>query len=143
MAVAQRSRSCLLVVAAMAALVATALWSAAPAFVPGQAALRGGQPAAAAVAGAAAAALPAASLAMPEVGAVDAPAEMMEVGSSVSLAGLTEILMCGIVMGVVPTTILGLLVRMVLALVSIRTSLAARRANIPAGLRVQGLEVGG
>mmetsp|Transcript_3163 Transcript_3163/g.6417 ORF Transcript_3163/g.6417 Transcript_3163/m.6417 type:complete len:120 (-) Transcript_3163:151-510(-) len=105
MAAARHSRSVALPVVALAALAAGALWTLAPAaFAPSPASLRGaaGQPMAAAAAAAAAAALPDVANALPDV--------ELDVGSSVSLAGLTEVLMCGIVMGVVPTTILGLLV---------------------------------
>mmetsp|Transcript_4113 Transcript_4113/g.12031 ORF Transcript_4113/g.12031 Transcript_4113/m.12031 type:complete len:123 (-) Transcript_4113:66-434(-) len=108
MAMAQRSRSSLMALMAIAVLAGTALWALAPAaFVPSQAALHRAEPGALA---AAAVALPTAVHAAPLAGAVDAPPEVLEAGSSLSLAGLTEVLMCGIVMGVVPTTILGLLV---------------------------------
>mmetsp|Transcript_112721 Transcript_112721/g.313625 ORF Transcript_112721/g.313625 Transcript_112721/m.313625 type:complete len:115 (+) Transcript_112721:69-413(+) len=100
MAMARHSRSAMAPVAALVALAALALWGMGPAFVPPQ------QPAlhglsAELVAASAAVALPAAAGAAPEV---------VDLGSSLSLAGLTEVLMCGIVMGVVPTTILGLMV---------------------------------
>uniref|UniRef100_A0A7S4VZT8 Uncharacterized protein n=1 Tax=Alexandrium monilatum TaxID=311494 RepID=A0A7S4VZT8_9DINO len=113
MATAMRSSGKALPVLALAALAAMALWASPvlPAFLPVQPQGRGlaAEPAAAAAA-AAAAALPTAAQAVPGAGALDVPTEALEAGSSISLAGLTEILMCGIVMGVVPTTILGLLV---------------------------------
>mmetsp|Transcript_87671 Transcript_87671/g.272677 ORF Transcript_87671/g.272677 Transcript_87671/m.272677 type:complete len:120 (+) Transcript_87671:83-442(+) len=103
---ATRSRSPLAPLLALAAVLALACWASAPAtFLQPKPALRGGEQAAACLlATAAAAAAPAA------VQAADLPPEAMDVGSSVSLAGLTEVLMCGIVMGIVPTTYLGLMV---------------------------------
>mmetsp|Transcript_109268 Transcript_109268/g.352744 ORF Transcript_109268/g.352744 Transcript_109268/m.352744 type:complete len:120 (+) Transcript_109268:78-437(+) len=103
---ATRSRSLLAPLLALAAVLAVACWASAPAaFLQSRPALRGGEPVAVGLmAAAAAAATPAAAQ------AVDLPPEAMDVGSSLSLAGLTEVLMCGIVMGIVPTTYLGLMV---------------------------------
>mmetsp|Transcript_24288 Transcript_24288/g.50508 ORF Transcript_24288/g.50508 Transcript_24288/m.50508 type:complete len:114 (+) Transcript_24288:1-342(+) len=98
---ARHSSGKALPILAIMALAATALWAVPGAFLPAQP--RGAAPTAAAAVAAAAAALPGMAQAVP---AVEVPLE----GSSVNLAGLTEVLMCGIVMGVVPTTILGLLV---------------------------------
>mmetsp|Transcript_87672 Transcript_87672/g.272683 ORF Transcript_87672/g.272683 Transcript_87672/m.272683 type:complete len:119 (+) Transcript_87672:84-440(+) len=104
MAVA-RSRS-LMAPLAFVALLALACWASAPvAFLQPRPALRGGEQAAAGLMAAAAAAQ-----APMAAQAVDLPPEAVDVGSSLSLAGLTEVLMCGIVMGIVPTTYLGLMV---------------------------------
>eukprot|EP00414_Alexandrium_minutum_P008110 CAMPEP_0113833676 /NCGR_PEP_ID=MMETSP0328-20130328/8028_1 /TAXON_ID=39455 /ORGANISM="Alexandrium minutum" /LENGTH=67 /DNA_ID=CAMNT_0000801949 /DNA_START=8 /DNA_END=208 /DNA_ORIENTATION=- /assembly_acc=CAM_ASM_000350 len=59
------------------------------------------------------------------------PPELVDVGSSINLAGFTEILMCGIVMGVVPVTILGLMVAAWLQFKKGPTlGLEAARANV-------------
>mmetsp|Transcript_121772 Transcript_121772/g.339686 ORF Transcript_121772/g.339686 Transcript_121772/m.339686 type:complete len:120 (+) Transcript_121772:64-423(+) len=105
MAAPMRSRSVFAPTIALAALAAAALWASTPSvFVPVSAG-----PASAA-ASAATALMPIAAHASPAVEAIDMPVDVMNVGSSFTLAGLTEVLMCGIVMGVVPTTILGLMV---------------------------------
>eukprot|EP00418_Pyrodinium_bahamense_P087651 CAMPEP_0179074424 /NCGR_PEP_ID=MMETSP0796-20121207/33078_1 /TAXON_ID=73915 /ORGANISM="Pyrodinium bahamense, Strain pbaha01" /LENGTH=117 /DNA_ID=CAMNT_0020771645 /DNA_START=79 /DNA_END=432 /DNA_ORIENTATION=- len=102
---AMRSRSSAAPLAAVLALAAIALWACgAPA-----AFTQPPRPAAFATLGPAVL-VPAAAQAAPMAAAANTPAEVMDLGSSVSLAGLTEVLMCGIVMGVVPTTILGLMV---------------------------------
>jgi len=87
--------------AVLAGIVLLAIWALAPtAFVP-QPALRGG----AAVA-TAATLMPVAAQAAPLVGIDD----FADMGSSISISGLLEPVMIGMVMGLVPLTILGLLV---------------------------------
>mmetsp|Transcript_29468 Transcript_29468/g.66796 ORF Transcript_29468/g.66796 Transcript_29468/m.66796 type:complete len:116 (-) Transcript_29468:4-351(-) len=101
MIAARRSRSALLSVVALAAV---ALWASAPTFVPAPVQRGAAAPATLAVA---ASLLPAAAQASPEFAV---PPEALDAGSSLNLAGLTEVLMCGMVMGIVPTTVLGLMV---------------------------------
>eukprot|EP00408_Alexandrium_pacificum_P026696 CAMPEP_0171198410 /NCGR_PEP_ID=MMETSP0790-20130122/22925_1 /TAXON_ID=2925 /ORGANISM="Alexandrium catenella, Strain OF101" /LENGTH=113 /DNA_ID=CAMNT_0011663707 /DNA_START=60 /DNA_END=398 /DNA_ORIENTATION=+ len=102
---ALRSRSCIAPLAAGLGLLALALWASAPAAFVAPRSSSG--PSALAAIGAVV--LPAAAQAAPATG-IDVPTEVLDAGSSVSLAAFTEILMVGIVMGTVPITVLGLLV---------------------------------
>merc|ERR1719464_1374449 len=97
-----RSRSAAAPLAALALLCAAASW-AAGAFVAPAGSLRGSSGAALSAA-AASTMLPAAAQ------AAGVEMDALDVGTSLNLAGLTEVLMCGIVMGTVPVTILGMLV---------------------------------
>merc|ERR550532_1066662 len=100
-----RSHGSVAPMALLAALAVAALWASAPR------AFAAPRPAefAAAAAAASVAMLPAAAGATPLAVVAELP-EVADMGSSLNLAALTEVLMCGVVAGIVPVTILGLLV---------------------------------